>query len=436
MARCVSLLNGGRLHAGLPLTINLTTCIILCVGPYRNTGGCRVSWSTFLTSAVVAALVTGLITFLNNRVNLYATYKLDQKKELRRLIGRYHGRMLEAAIDWDRRMQQLYKPKGTDYMAPGKNRYNHEEYLYLSVVFRFLSLLGIARKFESEAFYIDSRIARHKDFDFLRYAKSFLWVMTDSKLTPEDDMPGLDHFRNDEFRPLLDVCYRREKDVLPENEPKEGELVFDWERFRTLLDKSKPKHEPKRNNGEAKTNPDRGPDPDTQEGLDPDTQEEIRQVLEFFDGIKPGEYRNGLKRRRWERLICLHLLTVCFIGTFGYSWQKKKKDIDEKRAAAIAALKKEAITALANESIITRENQNIARINRYTVLEAFNDNLSMIGMDGRTKFGKEKQIGELECDVTEASIFLRPQKCVGATGEVWLHAPLPAGWLPLWGSRQ
>jgi hypothetical protein len=387
-------------------------------------------WSTFLTSAVVAALVTGLVTFLNNRVNLYATYRLDQKKELRRLIGRYHGRMLEAAIDWDRRMHQLYEPKGTDYMAPGeKNRYNHNEYLYLSVVFRFLSLLGIARKFESEAFYIDSRIARHKDFDFLRYAKSFLWVMTDSKLTPEDDMPGLDHFRNDEFRPLLDVCYRREKGVLPENEPKEGELVFDLERFRKLLDESKPK----RDESKPKTG-----DPETAEGvgLEPDTKEEIKQVLDFFDGIGPGEYKDGLKRRRWERIVCLHLLTICFIGTFGYSWQKKKEDIDEKRAAAIAALKKEAIAALINESIITRENQNTASINRYTVLEAFNDNLSMTGMDGRTRSGRQKEIGELENDITNAIVSLRPLKFAGTAGEVWLHGLLPAGWLRLWGSRQ
>jgi hypothetical protein len=114
------------------------------------------SWNTFLTAitsaAVFAAVVTGLWALINSRVLLYATYTLEQKKELKELIGEYHGRMLEAATDWDRRMQQLYDNKGEN-MNPGKeHRYDRNQYLYMSVVFRFLSLVGIARKFEARAF--------------------------------------------------------------------------------------------------------------------------------------------------------------------------------------------------------------------------------------------------------------------------------------------
>lgn len=56
------------------------------------------SWTILLTSAVIAAVVAGLFTLINNRVNLYSTHKLEQQKELKSLIGAYHGRMLEAAM--------------------------------------------------------------------------------------------------------------------------------------------------------------------------------------------------------------------------------------------------------------------------------------------------------------------------------------------------
>jgi hypothetical protein len=333
------------------------------------------SWTTLLTSAVVAAVVAGVFTLINNRVTLYTTYKLEQKKELKNLIGDYHGRMLEAARDWDRRMRRLYEPKGTDHMAPHGGCYDHEEYLYLSVVFRFLSLLGIARKFESHAFYIDSRIAQRNDLYFLRYAKSFLWVMTDSNLTPDDGMPARDHFLNDEFRPLLDICYRRQEGVLPENEPKEGELVFDWQRFLVLLDESRPPENDDNQHVRVKHH--------ANDGLDPDIQKKIRQVLGFFDGIRPHEYDDdNNKRRRWERIICLHLLTICFIGTFGYPWEKKKQTIDKSRGTAIIALKNEAAGTTGNQ---------------ISVLKAFRDNLYlMTGMDG------QEQIKRLEHDLTEA----------------------------------
>jgi tetratricopeptide (TPR) repeat protein len=337
-----------------------------------------------VSSAVVAAGVSALSSVITNRDNLYAAYRLDQKKKLRELIGAYSGRMLEAASDWDRRMHQLYAPNGTDHMAvPEEKLHAHDQYLYLSVVFRFLSLLGIARKFESEAFYIDSRIARPKDLDFLRYAKSFLWVMTDSKLTPDDGMPGVDHFRSDEFRPLLDVCYRRDEALLPKNEPKKGELVFDWSRFRALLD----------NSGKNQSS-------DESQELDPDTQEEINQVLYYFAGIRPNEYDGDLKkRRRWERVICLHLLTICFIGTFGYSWQKRSKYLDEKRDEAISALKNEALAAQGNETA-----------DFVSVLNAFADNLHMTGMESNRWVNKirRKQISKLERDL-RAAISSLPQ---------------------------
>jgi len=152
--------------------------------------------------AAVAAIVTALINYRGGIRSLYTKYELEQQKELRELMGEYTGRMLEAAIDWDRRMMQLYeyweKPDENDpdlgwhMMCPGwldrlerkdgspgaiaLYRRDPREYFYLSVVFRFLSLLAIARRFEAEAFYVDARhIKNHRnELYFLRYAKFHL----------------------------------------------------------------------------------------------------------------------------------------------------------------------------------------------------------------------------------------------------------------------
>ena len=267
-------------------------------------------------------------------------------------------------------MQQLYDDGFKNMNPTEERRYSRHEYLYMSVVFRFLSLVGIARKFEAEAFYIDSRIAKGKELDFLRYAKGFLWVMTFSDLTPRDGMPGRDHFLNDEFRPLLDMCYRRVEKVLPENEPKAGEIVFDWRRFRALIDKSNPTREDL--------------DLDS-ESLDEDTVRAINQVLRFFDGISPAEYeiskKSGndphkeYKRRRWDRIVCLHLLVICFIGTFGYSWQKK--EIRKKRREAIDRLIAEAMLPG-----LYRDGEPRPQADDFEpVVKNFQKNLKMIGME-------------------------------------------------------
>ena len=59
--------------------------------------------------AAVAAIVTAVINYRGGIRNLYTQYELEQQRELRALMGAYTGRMLEAAIDWDRRMMQLYE---------------------------------------------------------------------------------------------------------------------------------------------------------------------------------------------------------------------------------------------------------------------------------------------------------------------------------------
>jgi hypothetical protein len=312
--------------------------------------------------AAVATIISAYISYRGVTRKLYAEYELDQQKELRELMGAYTGRMLEAAIDWDRRMMQLYdywhKPdpnvvrrKGYDpefgwhIMCPGWNklkpkwpnrvietcpgwgdrlrrkriaktvaRYRRDpgEYFYLSVVFRFVSLLAIARRFEAEAFYLDAQHAKNykNELYFLRYAKSFLWAVTHSGLSPDDGVPARDHFLSDKLRPMLDLCYK-DLGEFDSRAPK-GEPIFDWDRFLFLI------------------KPQSGPNKKYNSDMD--------RLLEFFDGLRPVDYitdgdGNILKRRRWERLICLHLLTLNFIETFGFEWQ-----CDEARKSRVTAI--------------------------------------------------------------------------------------------------
>jgi len=68
-------------------------------------------WLPYVTA--FSALAVSLITFI---VGPWAEVRKlrgqrgeSEREKLRDLIEKYHGRLLEAAVDWDRRMQQLYE---------------------------------------------------------------------------------------------------------------------------------------------------------------------------------------------------------------------------------------------------------------------------------------------------------------------------------------
>lgn len=49
---------------------------------------------------------------------------------------------------------------------------------------------------------------------------------------------------------------------------------------------------------------------------------EVRELREFFDGVRPDDKHptDGGQRRRWDRLVALHLLVLAFIAKCGYAW--------------------------------------------------------------------------------------------------------------------
>jgi hypothetical protein len=275
-------------------------------------------------AAVVAAAGTLTGVLLAGRaeaLKLRSQYRQQERNQLRELIGEFHGRMLETAIDWDRRMWQLYDDDGTWLRSKDGEQLvaaeyaKSEQYLFRSYVFRFLSLCAIARKFETQAFYIDAqaRIARERDLDFLKYAKGFLWAMTHADLTPQDGMPGSDHFPNDQFRPLLDLCYRHDVDGIPGTAVGDDDVIFDFRRF-----------------GAFAARVVTVTDDAEQEWRD------LRKAFDYFNGLRRDDYEGDRPRYRWDRLVVLHLLVIGFINTFGYEWQR----YDEHRIeAAVSQLR-------------------------------------------------------------------------------------------------
>jgi hypothetical protein len=295
-------------------------------GPSQS-GRCAMSW-TVLVAGTVSALVAAGAQLLNARYQvgsaLRRQYEYEERKKLRALIGRYQGRVLEAALDWRRRMGQIYQGEYIQLDPPDDRRRDDEQYYFQSVVFRFLQLTGIARRFEAEAFYFDPHIACDEDFDLLRYAKAFLWVMVHPELSPDDGLPGLDHFRSDSFRPLLDLCYATPQDddgrtVLPETRSRDDDIIFDRPRYLALME-----HAEQLGQGR-----------------------EFDELLAFFDGVRPDDRdASGRQRRRWDRLVTLHLLVLAFIATCGYRWQGNHLDPEVDQAVHMLLYPEDVATQL------------------------------------------------------------------------------------------
>jgi hypothetical protein len=206
-------------------------------------------------------------------------YEYEARKELRSLIGKYHGRVLDAAVDLHHRMDNLY---GDDWDRARYRRLDvrgspEGNYYYLSTVRRFLNLAALGLRFEQEATFIDARIAEGGDREFLYFVRAFRWAMTSEQ--PFASMAGYphgqarDHFFSDQYRALCAV--------ITDERP-----TLDQRAFEELL-----------------VNP---------RGLQP--------ILDFFDGLSPLE-----PRYRWDRLVVLHLLLMAFINAYGYPMQASSR---------------------------------------------------------------------------------------------------------------
>ena len=252
-----------------------------------------------LTAALVAA-VTAVVTtiaatplrYLVDRALLIkkaeTEYQYEARKVLRTLIGGYHGRVLDAAVDLHHRMTNLCEPGAERHRLLDVHGKPEGNYYYLSTVRRFLNLTALGLRFERDAIFIDARIAEHGDREFLYFVRAFRWAMTSE--TPFADFADYpsgrprDHFFSDQYRALFAV--------ITDKRP-----YLDQPAFEALLE----------------------------------SPHALQPVLAFFDGLSPDE-----QRFRWDRLVILHLLLMAFIEGHGYPMQRPEPADYE---AAVAQLR-------------------------------------------------------------------------------------------------
>jgi len=205
------------------------------------------------------------------RNKLATEYEYEQRKNLRALIAKYQGRMVETAEVLNHRMWNLYQNESKGWLD-ASGRYADAQYYFKSWAYRFLNFLAMARLFEKEAIFIDSKIAEKSDLDFIKYVKAFGWATCDVALftgVQYDDFRQKDHFFRDSLRHICDACC------------KEGNFL-DQEKIHELLSNS-----------------------------------DFQSVYRFFDGLRKDE-----NRLRWDRLVAVDLLLMAFLNSFGYDMQR------------------------------------------------------------------------------------------------------------------
>jgi hypothetical protein len=248
--------------------------------------------------AVIVAALTALATQLASaplrllvdtrllRVKAKTEYEYEQRKELRRKIGEYHGRLVEAASSFNYRLTNLQANYAKGWLNVGGvyNVPSTEGYYFPTMVYRFMLLAGLANKFEREAIFIDSRIAERKDQLFLYYVKALRWCMTDVALfngLEYDISTPTDHFFTDHLRHMCRTLV-------------DDDTELDLARFDQIL------------LGEH----------------------ELDTVLRYFDGLAPGQLR-------WDRLFAYELLLLAFLNNFGYDLHRSADEWFERTAGQI-----------------------------------------------------------------------------------------------------
>jgi hypothetical protein len=248
-----------------------------------------------VAAALIAAAVSVATTLLTklwldrraHREQLQVDYEYEQRKALLGLIGCYHGRLVDHATSWHYRMENIYANVGRGWLDVS-GQYSRPDYFFRSTLYRFFALEAHAQLFENEQIFIDARVVDPSDLDFVKFVKALHWVMTDAALfegLAYESFEGQDHLTSDRLRTLCEAFLD------------EGQVPS----FRTFEMRLRSE--------------------DAAEG-----KSELGRVFMFFDGISPHE-----ERFRWDRLICLHLLTMAFLRGFGYDWERPS-DADLKNA--------------------------------------------------------------------------------------------------------
>jgi hypothetical protein len=180
-------------------------------------------WNAALVAFGLGIVATLLGTWIKERLRLAtettlhkrkadADFEAGERKKLRDSIGEYRGQLIEAATDFNYRLQNLSNNLGEPWLEKdgryGGPRGDH--HYFRTTVYRFAVLMSIANRFERDAHHIDERYSECKDLTFLLYAKAFRWVMTDVALFKNLDYnvsEPIDHFFTDRLREMCAVLH-------------------------------------------------------------------------------------------------------------------------------------------------------------------------------------------------------------------------------------
>ena len=231
--------------------------------------------TNLLLSTAIAAVVSAGVSYFfkryETRDRLKAEYEYEQKKRLKELIGRYHGRLLQASANLSARLWNLYQNESQGWLNMGGD-YKDAGYYFSSTVYRFLHVFTLLRGFETEAIFLDQRIANKENFVFLHYTAALRWTITDVGLfrgLEYDAFYPTDHFFSDALRQCCDSCW----------------IDADFLSMEALAERIQ-------------------------------EDRSLDDILRFFDGLRKDE-----DRLRWDRVVALHLLLAAFINAFGYETQ-------------------------------------------------------------------------------------------------------------------
>lgn len=102
-----------------------------------------------LISAVISAIISIVVLILKSWIDkgvlqhkLFVEYEYEQKRKLRELIGKYHGRLVETIEQLDHRMWNLYQNEAEEWLNV-KGRYTITGiYYFPSMVYRMIFSIG------------------------------------------------------------------------------------------------------------------------------------------------------------------------------------------------------------------------------------------------------------------------------------------------------
>jgi hypothetical protein len=231
-------------------------------------------------AAVISASISIIVSFFFRmrevRGTLELNYEFEQRQKFKNAIGAHHGRMVAAASRLSHRLWNLHNHQQRGWQVAARPA-SESGYYFKTTLKRLLDFYSVVLEVEESAIQLDARYADPIDFAFLNYNSALQSIVSDVRIGK-----GLEYDINREFDHLFSDNLR--------------ETVL---RYRLTYSKE---------TGEQSLNAFLD---------DPRNQ----SVILFLDGIRKGE-----GRIRWDRLVCLHLLLIGFLDTFGYPRHKNKQD--------------------------------------------------------------------------------------------------------------